>query len=142
MADRIDFLGLKVSQKGIHINPYFIKAINKWYIPIAVSKLSSFDGLLQYFRRFIKNFCELAAPFTNLTRKGSDNRLWNDTFTKTFNYLKYRLTSASILTSTNWDKTFHFHIDASPFSVGAHYLKLMILEDASLVRGILFEMTR
>lgn len=118
MASEIDFLGLIVSQQGIHVDPERIRAVQEWPRPKTVSDLRSFVGLLQYFRRFIKDFSSIAAPLTDLTRKHSGMHLWDEQCTSAFKDLKSRLTSAPILVSPRWDKQFNCHVDASQYAVG------------------------
>ena len=40
-----------------------------WERPKSVFEISSFLGLVGYYRRFIEDFSRLAAPMTRLTRK-------------------------------------------------------------------------
>ena len=47
----------------------------------------SFQGLVGYYRRFIEDFSQLAAPMTRLTRKGV-NFEWDDLCEKVFQELK------------------------------------------------------
>lgn len=124
MTDEIEFLGLKVSQNGIHIDPERKKAVEEWPRPRCIKELRSFIGLLQYFRRFVKNFSEVAAPLTNLTRKSSGIQNWNDECSEAFQSLKKKLTSSPILVAPNWEKEFRCHIDAMQYSVGGTLTQL------------------
>jgi hypothetical protein len=65
----LTFLGHTITTDGIRMETDKIEAIDKFMVPLNVKKLRSFLGLANYYRRFIKNFSDLALPLTNLTRK-------------------------------------------------------------------------
>ena len=75
-------------------------------------------GLLQFFRRFIKDFSKISAPLSNLTKKDMGIRKWNKACDESFKVLKDAITTAPILVSPNWTKPFLGHIDASETAVG------------------------
>jgi hypothetical protein len=53
--------------EGIKINPGKVEAIKKWEAPIIVKKVRSFIGFSNFYRDFIENFSEVAAPLMLLT---------------------------------------------------------------------------
>lgn len=118
MKDRVEFLGLDVSNRGISINEARVKAVLNWPTPKSVSEIRSFIGLLQYFRRFVKHFSAIARPLTDLTRKNSNVSNWNKECDEAFNRLKKCLTQAPILVSPDWTKPFRCHVDAMQTAVG------------------------
>ena len=67
---RVEFLGHVVSEKGIHVDPSKIKAIENWSAPKTPTEIRQFLGLAGYYRKFIKNFSSIAKPLTSLTQKG------------------------------------------------------------------------
>ncbi|KAK1429688.1 hypothetical protein QVD17_11903 [Tagetes erecta] len=66
----VQFLGHTVNDKGTHVDPAKIKAIQKWAEPKIPTEIRSFLGLAGYYRRFIPNFSKIAVPLTTLTQKG------------------------------------------------------------------------
>ena len=66
----LKFLGLIINQEGIQVDTSKIDVIETWPLPKNITELPSFLGVLQFFRRFIKDFSKIALPLTNLTRKG------------------------------------------------------------------------
>lgn len=86
-----EFLGLMAGKGGISIVEDRKKVVKEWPTPTNISELGSFIGLLQFFRRFIQNFSETAAPLTNLTRKGKSNNNWDQQCDKAFKALKEKL---------------------------------------------------
>lgn len=71
MTKETTFLGFIVGHGGVLVNPAKIEYITAWPRPKSLTEVRSFIGLLQFYRRFIRNFSTMAAPLTNLTRKGS-----------------------------------------------------------------------
>ena len=113
----VDFLGHVVSQKGIHVDPSKIKAIENWETPKTPTEIRSFLGLAGYYRRFIENFSKIAKPLTTLTQKGV-NFDWTDKQEASFQTLKQRLCSAPILTLPDGTEDFVVYCDASNQGLG------------------------
>jgi hypothetical protein len=66
----VKYLGFIISAgEGIKIDPGKIKAIKKWEASTTVKGVRSFIGFSNFYRGFIKNFSEVAAPLMLLTRK-------------------------------------------------------------------------
>ena len=65
---RVAFLGHIISADGIETDPEKTKAIDEWSTPTDVSQTRSFLGICGYYRRFIKDYAEVASPLTNLLR--------------------------------------------------------------------------
>jgi hypothetical protein len=61
------------AEKSIKINPGKVEAIKKWKAPTIIKGVRSFIGFSNFYRGFIKNFSEIAAPLMLLTRK---NQAW------------------------------------------------------------------
>lgn len=74
-----------------------MEAITKWPRPTSVTEVRSFLGLAGYYRRFVEGFSCIALPLTKLMRKG-EKFVWTDELEESFEKLKKRLVSASILT--------------------------------------------
>lgn len=113
-----EFLGLNVGIKGVSISLDRKKVVADWPTPKSLTELRSFLGLLQFFRRFIRNFSHLAAPLTDLTRKGFGINNWNKSCDTAFAMLKEKLCSAPIMQLPDWNRPFRCHTDASGFAVG------------------------
>ena len=135
MKIEIDFLGLDVGKNGIRVNPLKIEVLKLWPRPQSLTDVTSFIGLLQFFRRFIKDFSSLATPLTNLTKKGFGIQKWDETCDKAFEALKKAITTAPILIAPDWKKPFQGHVDASEYGVGC---TLTQLDDAGRERVIAF----
>ena len=62
-------LGHIVSEKGIEMTEDKIKAIHDALAPTNANEVSSFLGYVNFYRRFVANLAELAAPMYALTKK-------------------------------------------------------------------------
>jgi hypothetical protein len=74
--------------------------------------------LANYYRRFVRNFAQLAHPLTNLTKKNVD-WTWGKCESDAFNLLKKKLTSSPILGYPDTTKDYILHTDASEYGIGA-----------------------
>ena len=63
------FLGHCIKDGKLMMDESKIKAIQEWDPLTKVPQLTSFLGLLNYYRRFIKGYSVRAAPLTNLLKK-------------------------------------------------------------------------
>ena len=60
--EEIDYLGHVVCGEDISTNPKKVEAVIKWPIPQTVYDAGSFLGFVGYYKRFIKNFSQIAKP--------------------------------------------------------------------------------
>ena len=64
------FLGHVILASGFSVDPEKVEEIMSRERPKSVFEIRSFLGLAGYYRRFVKDFSQLVAPMTRLTRKG------------------------------------------------------------------------
>ena len=62
------FLGHVVSASGVSVDPKKVEVVMSWERSKSVFEIHSFLGFVGYYRRFIKDFSQLAAPMMRLTR--------------------------------------------------------------------------
>ena len=74
--------------------------------------------LTNYYRKFVKNFSEIAKPLTNLLKKGTPF-IWDEKCDKAFTEMKQRLIEPPLLGYPSFDHPFTLYTDASGFSLGA-----------------------
>ena len=67
----VKFLGHVVSQGGISVDSSKVEAMLNWERLTTVTKVRSFLDLARYYRRFVKNFPQIALPLMKLTRKNA-----------------------------------------------------------------------
>jgi hypothetical protein len=115
---KVDFLGHRITQEGLKMDDYKVKAILDSEPPKSVPALRSFLGLASYYRKFIKNFAKIATSLTNLLKKFVRTYEWDGTCNKAFETLKGILVKAPVLKLPDFDKDFEIHSNASDFVIG------------------------
>jgi len=76
-----------------------------------------FLGLTNYYRRFIKDFAQVARPMNVLMRKDMKWQ-WGKEQQKAFNELKGIFTTRPVLAAPDLDKEFRIEADASNYTTG------------------------
>ena len=66
---KIRFLGVVIGPNGIEIEKEKVDGVLSWPEPKNVKDVRKFLGLANYYRRFIKNFAQVARPMNMLTKK-------------------------------------------------------------------------
>jgi hypothetical protein len=61
----IKYLGHIVNEQGIHPNPKKVEAVQTWPVPKNVHNVKSFLGLVNYFRKFIEHYSQIAGLASN-----------------------------------------------------------------------------
>lgn len=87
MTTQTELLGLLFGVEGRSLGEDRKRIIREWPQPKNLTELRGFIGLLQFFRRFIRNVSHMATPLTNLTEKGSGIHRWNVAFSTAFKKL-------------------------------------------------------
>ena len=67
----VKYLGYVVSQHGVRPDPKKVAAISKIGTPDNVGKRRSLLGMFTYYRKFIRNYSEIARPLTQLTKQNA-----------------------------------------------------------------------
>ncbi|KAL0203584.1 hypothetical protein M9458_001602 [Cirrhinus mrigala] len=117
-AQSVPFLGYILSAEGIRVDPAKVQAVVDWPTPDSRKALQRFLGFANFYRRFIRNFSQLAAPLTALTSPRTTFR-WSDSAEAAFAKLKSRFVSAPILETPDPSRQFVVEVDASEVGVGA-----------------------
>ena len=86
--------------------------------PTSTTKVSSFMGYVNFYRRFIERFAAIAIPLYELIQKDVKFH-WSDQCQQAFEQLKTITANEPILRQPNWDVIFHVHVDASGVALGS-----------------------
>ncbi|WP_353798652.1 hypothetical protein, partial [Shigella sonnei] len=73
-----------------------VQAVSDWPVPRSRVELQRFLGFANFYRRFIRNFGQVAVPLTALTSVKTCFK-WSGSAQGAFDLLKERFTSAPIL---------------------------------------------
>ena len=120
--NEVILLGHVLSTKGILPIPDKVKVILNWLPPKNTTQLKSFLGAIGYYRKFIKNFSQIANPLFNLLKKDIQY-IWSVECNNAFECLKNKLINAPILTPPDYDKPFIIRTDASRDGLGGVLLQ-------------------
>ena len=122
LCTEIKFLGLILTEEGLHTDPKKIAAITDYPVPENLKELRTFLGIAGYFRKFIQNYSVIARPLSNLTRKDLKWQ-WTDECQTALDTLKEKLTTAPVLAFPDFSKHFFIECDASLTGMGAQLLQ-------------------
>jgi len=118
MQKSVSFLGHRVSGNGLATDPEKIKAVTEWPVPNSVKEVRSFLGLAGYYRRFVKDYAEIAAPLHALTKK-DQKFMWTQETQEAFELLRNALTSPPVLAMPRDVGEIILDTDACDQSIGA-----------------------
>ncbi|GJZ28560.1 putative nucleotidyltransferase, ribonuclease H [Tanacetum coccineum] len=103
---------------GIEVDKAKIKAISKLPYLINVKAIRSFLRHAGFYRRFIKDFSQVARPMTQLMVKDAPFN-FSEECIQAFDKLKHELTQAPIMIKPDWSLSFEVMCDASDYAVRA-----------------------
>ena len=120
----IDYLGYTLSALGVRPNNKKVQAIQEFPRPTNAKAVKSFLGIVNFYRRHVKNMAAIARPLTALTRKDktTGNTVvfeWNAECEEAFLTLKSMLVTAPVLIPPDLSKEFFLWTDASARGFGA-----------------------
>ncbi|KAI3366538.1 hypothetical protein L3Q82_000667 [Scortum barcoo] len=118
-ASQVDFLESFIIKEGcVQADPAKVRAVAEWPIPTNRKLLQRFLGFANFYRRFIRNYSQEAAPLTALTSP-SRPFVWSEEAEKAFNRLRTLFTTAPVLVQPDPAQQFVVEVDASDIGVGA-----------------------
>jgi hypothetical protein len=124
---QVAFLGHVILKGGISVDPSNVQDVLSWNVPISVGDIQSFLGLAGYYQRIIEGFSKISKPMIELLDKDKKFK-WTSTCEASFQELKKRLTTASILVMPNMEKPFSIYCDASGQGLGC-----VLIQDGHVV---------
>ena len=118
--DEVVYFGYGVGGGKVKPTESKVEAVKEFPRPKTKTDARAFLGLSGYYRKFIPNYAEIAAPLSNLMRKAAPPIIsWTDQCSRAFVELKDRLCSLPVLRSPDLSKPFVVQTDASERGVGA-----------------------
>ncbi|XP_074592482.1 LOW QUALITY PROTEIN: uncharacterized protein LOC141848351 [Curcuma longa] len=111
-------LGHIVSRKGIEVDPAKVSVISSLSYPACVRDVRAFLGHAGFYRRFIRDFSQIAHPLSQLLQKDVEFH-FDQRCKEAFQRLKEALVTAPIIQPPDWTLPFELMCDASNFAVGA-----------------------
>ncbi|GJV45477.1 reverse transcriptase domain-containing protein [Tanacetum coccineum] len=108
----------KVSGSGIEVDKAKIEAISKLPYPINMKAIQSFLGHAGFYRRFIKDFSQIARPMTQILVKDASFNFFEECI-QAFDKLKCKLMQAPIMIKPDWSLPFEIMCDISDYAIRA-----------------------
>ena len=108
----------KVSARGTEVDKAKIEVIEQLPPPMNVKGIRSFLGHAGFYRRFIKDFSQIARPLTSLLAKDAPF-IFNNECHEASQILKKALITAPIIQPPDWKLPFEIMCGASDFAVRA-----------------------
>ena len=115
---QVNFLGNALDKTGNRPNSRKLEAIRDWERPKSVTQVRLFTAFCNYYRKFVKNFAEVAKLLYRLTSRGV-TFTWENEHEDALLPLKTRLLQAPILAFPNFRHPFVIDTDASETALGA-----------------------
>jgi hypothetical protein len=113
----VEHLGHLLSDVLISVEQTKVDTIRKWFVPGCKTDVQSFLGMVNFYRRFIKNCARISRPLTQLTENTPFT--WDNEKQKVFEYLKQALCTAPVLRTFDPKLPIVVTTDASGFAIGA-----------------------
>jgi hypothetical protein len=128
--EQVSYLGHTISAKGVSCQEDKVSAVQSWPTPQTAKELRSFLGFAGYYRRFVRNYAQIAGPLHSIVNQASSSQkgkkatnsishLWGDDQEKAFTTLKQQLIGAEVLAFADLTKPFILETDASHQGLGA-----------------------
>jgi RNase H-like domain found in reverse transcriptase/Reverse transcriptase (RNA-dependent DNA polymerase) len=115
----IDFLGVRLGNGQITIDPSKIAGIKEWPRTLkSVKEVRSTLGVLGFQRPFIPGFAHIAKPLTGLLKKDSTFN-WTPECTQALDRLIHIVTSEPVLVPPDTERQFILEVDTSQYATGA-----------------------
>ena len=118
----ITYLGHEVGSGKVKPINAHIKAIEEFPRPQCSKDIMKFLGTVGYYRRFCRNFSEIADPLTDMLKKDVVFK-WDNKREETFQSLKLLLMSKPVLKPPDFSKSFVLQVDASEVGAGSVLLQ-------------------
>ena len=97
-------MGHIVKKHGVATDPKKLRIVRDYPISTNVREVCAFTGFVGYYRKYVKDFCKICEPLTNLTRINVPF-IWDENCQKAFEVLKQKLINPPILAYSRFDGT-------------------------------------
>jgi len=120
----IEYLGYTLSSEGVLPNSKKVQAISELPRPSDTKAVKSFLGMINFYRRHVRDLASIARPLTALTRKDKATGktvkfVWDSECEAAFEKLKILLVTTPVLRPPDLTKEFFLWTDASTRGFGA-----------------------
>ena len=128
---KLKYLGHVITVDGFKPDEKKIKSIKDYPAPLNIKQLLAFLGLVNYYRKFLKGFADLAHYLTELTKKATQ-WVWGERERDAFQRIKDALTTNPLLRYPDFSREFVVYADASGYGIGAVLAQVQDLPPSEL----------
>ena len=114
----VEFLGHIIQRGSVCADPRKVAAVVDWEKPTDRTQLRRFLGFANFYRKFIRNFSQIAAPLNALTSP-TVPFVWSTEVDDAFTALKTLFSTAPVLAMPDVSRQFVLEVDASETGIGA-----------------------
>lgn len=118
LCKEISYLGHVITNEGVKPDPKKTEAVANFPRPRNSKNIKQFLGLAGYYRRFVRDFANIARPLTNLLKKEKQFQ-WDQEQEDAFIELKTILCTEPLLQYPDFTQPFVITTDASGYALGA-----------------------
>ena len=118
LSDSVKYLGHIVSKNGVSTDPEKVEKVENWPVPECKTGLKSFNGLVNYYRKYIEDYAKICKPLNRLM-SGKIPFTWEEDCQQAFERLKLLLITAPILGYPIPGLEYILDTDASNTATGA-----------------------
>ena len=120
-SDSVNYLGHVIRPGTLEIDELATRALREMSVPTTQTELRSFLGMCNVYRRFVRNYTDIAAPLNARLRKGQPVQLepFGEIEMEAFDTLKEAICSPPILALPKPGLPYSVDTDASELQVGA-----------------------
>ena len=116
-AKSISVLGRTIDEYGVRVNPQKMTSVHDFPVPVTGKQIESFIGLVNYFRKHIPCYAEVAAPLEALRKDIKVS--FNTEQLKSFDSMKLLLLNAPLLSFPDYGRQFKVTCDFSTSGISA-----------------------
>jgi len=115
---RIEYLGLVISENEVSMDPVKVAGVREWPTPENKMDIQTFLGFVNFYWRFIQDFSAKARPLFDLTHS-EQVWTWSRKEQAAFEDLKIAVTTALVLVSPQESDPFQIEADSLDFATRA-----------------------
>ena len=111
-------MGHRICEGEFRPDPDKTMLINTYPIPKTIKEICSLVSFCSYYRKFVRNFAQIAKPLTTMLEKGSSFH-WTLDCQRAFDALRNHLSKETSLNLPNFNLPFRLFCDTSGVELGA-----------------------
>jgi len=113
----VGFLRVVIGPNRIKMEREKVRGVLEWPVPRCMKDMQKFLGLVNYYRRFVRNFAGISRPMHRLVQK-EEKWNWGSNQEEAFRKLKEIFTTEPVLAAPDLDKEIRVEADTLDYATG------------------------